>query len=171
MITAWRADFSDEMIFRAAETMNENIDKPDLRYMDKILKNWKKAGIRTPEDAKRENEHFERQKAQKEKSRRGEISRPPTYDLDQIRKDALKNTDIKILRSSYALQKLCLSESAEYFGNAGAAMRNRICSGARKKPCKKFLNLRRFSRNLPERGFPFPPCCSGEKIQRARSKN
>ena len=95
MITAWRADFSDEMIFRAAEIMNENIDKPDLRYMDKILKNWKKAGIRTPEDAKRENEHFERQKAQKEKSRRGEISRPPTYDLDQIRKDALKNTDIK----------------------------------------------------------------------------
>lgn len=95
MLTRWRSDFSDELIFRAAEIMNENIDKPDLRYMDKILKNWKKAGIETPEDAKRENEHFERQKAQKEKSRRGEISRPPSYDLDKIKKDAHKNTKIK----------------------------------------------------------------------------
>lgn len=95
MINRWRQDFSDEMIFRAAEIMNENIDKPDLRYMDKILKNWKKAGIKTPEDAKRESEHFERQKSQKEKSRRGEISRPPTYDLNKIKKDALNNTDIK----------------------------------------------------------------------------
>lgn len=95
MISRWRQGFSDEMIFRAAEIMNENIDKPDLRYMDKILKNWEKAGIKTAEDAKRESEHFERRKAQKENTRRGEISRPPTYDLDKIKKDALKNTDIK----------------------------------------------------------------------------
>ena len=38
---------------------------------------------------------LEKKKAQKEKSRRGEISRKPTYDLDKIKKDALNNTDIK----------------------------------------------------------------------------
>lgn len=95
MILRWRSDFSDEMILRAAGIMNENIDKPDFRYMDKILKNWKTAGIKTIEDVARANESFEKKKAQKEKSRRGEISRKPTYDLDKIKKDALNNTDIK----------------------------------------------------------------------------
>lgn len=95
MIVSWRADFSEEMILYAAQIMSESIDKPDFRYMGKILENWKRAGIKTPDDAKRENENFERQKAQKEKGRRGEISRAPTYDLEKIKKDALNNTDIK----------------------------------------------------------------------------
>lgn len=95
MIVSWRAEFSEEMILYAAQIMSESIDKPDFRYMGKILDNWKRAGIKTPDDAKRENENFERQKAQKEKGRRGEISRAPTYDLEKIKKDALNNTEIK----------------------------------------------------------------------------
>ena len=95
MITGWRRDFSDEMILYAAGIMNESIDRPDIRYMDKILKNWKSAGIKTPQDAKRENENFEKNKSKKDKTRRGEISRAPSYDLDKIKKNAHKNTKIK----------------------------------------------------------------------------
>ncbi len=95
MILDWRRDFSDEMILCAAGIMNENIDKPDFRYMDKILKNWKTAGIKTKQDVERANKNFEKRKAKSQKGGSGEISRKPTYDLEEIKKDALSNTDIK----------------------------------------------------------------------------
>lgn len=95
MILDWRRDFSDEMILCAADIMNENIDKPDFRYMDKILKNWKTAGIKTKQDVERANKSFEKRKAKSQKGGSGEISRKPTYDLEEIKKNALSNTDIK----------------------------------------------------------------------------
>lgn len=94
MICAWRREHSDEMILRAAEIMSENIEKPDFRYMDKILSNWKNAGVTTPQEAKRESESFEKKKNQK-KAPAGSISRKPTYDLEKIKDRAKNNTDIK----------------------------------------------------------------------------
>lgn len=95
MIDGWQKDFSDEMIFLAIGIMRDNIDKPDLRYVDKILKNWKRSGIKTPEEAQNENARFEKKKEEKEKSVSGAISRKPTYDLEKIKKDAHNNTEIK----------------------------------------------------------------------------
>ncbi len=98
MIIRWKNDFSRELIFRAIEEMNENIDAPNLRYVDKILKNWKKAGIENLQQVEEEKERFEKRKQEKDapsKSKTGEISRKPTYDLEKIKKDAMNNTEIK----------------------------------------------------------------------------
>lgn len=98
MIIRWKNDFSRELIFRAIEEMNENIDAPNLRYVDKILKNWKKAGIENLQQVEEEKERFEKSKQEKDapnKPKTGEISRKPTYDLDKIKKDAISNTEIK----------------------------------------------------------------------------
>ena len=95
MISGWQKDFSEEMIFLAISIMRENIDKPDLRYVDKLLKNWKKTGIKTPQDAETETARFEKKKEEKEKGGTGTISRKPTYDLEKIKNDAHNNTDIK----------------------------------------------------------------------------
>lgn len=97
MISGWKKDFSIEMIFLAIDEMKENIDSPNLKYADKILKSWKKESISTPVDVEKSKAAFERKKEDKEKkkSKSGTISRKPTYDLDGTKKNALKNTEIK----------------------------------------------------------------------------
>lgn len=97
MIGGWKQDFSLEMIFLAIDEMKENIDSPSLKYVDKILKSWKKENINTPADAEKSKAAFERKKDDKDKNEKkaGTISRKPTYDLEKIKKDALNNTEIK----------------------------------------------------------------------------
>lgn len=96
MVLSWYADFSLEMITIAIDKMRENTQSPKLSYVDSIIKSWRKNGIKTPEDVKRENEAFaKKREAEKEKKAPGKIGRKPTYDLEQIKKDAMKNTEIK----------------------------------------------------------------------------
>ena len=84
-----------EMIELAIDEMKENIDNPNLRYVDKILKNWKKAGIKTPAQYKKSLEEYKKKKEEAENAKSGKISRAPTYDLKDKRKKDLSNTDIK----------------------------------------------------------------------------
>lgn len=95
MINQWKSDFSMEMIELAIDEMKENIDNPNLRYVDKILKNWKKAGIKTPAQYKKSLEEYKKKKEEAENAKSGKISRSPTYDLKDKRKKDLSNTDIK----------------------------------------------------------------------------
>lgn len=97
MITGWSRDFSFKMITLAIEEMINNAASPSLAYVDKILKNWKKAGIATPADAAKSKEEYtkSRESTAKKASKAGEITRKPTYDLEQIKKDARNNTEIK----------------------------------------------------------------------------
>ena len=95
MINQWKSDFSMEMIELAIDEMKENIDNPNLRYVDKILKNWKKAGIKTPAQYKKSLEEYKKKKEEAENAKSGKISRAPTYDLKDKRKKDLSNTDIK----------------------------------------------------------------------------
>ncbi|MCC8015948.1 MAG: DnaD domain protein [Clostridiales bacterium] len=95
IILDWKKNFSMEVISLAIDEMKENIDTPNLRYVDKILKNWKKSGVKTAKDVEKSKAEFEKQKERKENKETGKISRKPTYDINKIKKDTLNNTDIK----------------------------------------------------------------------------
>ena len=95
-VCEWQADFSNSVILMAADSMMENADKPNFSYLDTILINWKKQGIKTEGDVERDKEQFRKQKKEREnKAARGQISTETTYDLEQIIKDTEDNTTIK----------------------------------------------------------------------------
>ncbi len=94
MVRAWRESFSMEMISLACDAMKENAEKPTLKYVDSVLKNWKKKGIATPEDVAKDSEEHEEKKGGKKDGKRHEIT--STYDLDKITKDTMFNDDYDI---------------------------------------------------------------------------
>lgn len=44
MVADWGRDFSEDMLQLACDIMKENADKPSLKYMDSVLRRWKKRG-------------------------------------------------------------------------------------------------------------------------------
>ncbi|MDE6506786.1 MAG: DnaD domain protein [Eubacterium sp.] len=95
MVLKWQQDFSMDMISIAIDQMKENTDSPKLSYVDTILKSWKKKGISTPADVAAENEQFAKSKAAKKSDADDKIGGTPSYNLEEIKKNALNNTDIK----------------------------------------------------------------------------
>ena len=93
MIKRWRNDFTIEMIALACDAMKENAERPSLKYVDSVLKNWKKKNIATPEDVLADSEKHQAAK-NAQKDTRGEIE--ATYDLDQIAKDTMFNDNYDI---------------------------------------------------------------------------
>jgi DnaD/phage-associated family protein len=82
MVKSWSEEFSMEMISLACDAMRENADKPSLNYVNTVLKNWKKKGIKTPADVKADNDKHSQKTNQKY-----EIDK--TYDIDEIAKKAM----------------------------------------------------------------------------------
>ncbi|MDE6412561.1 MAG: DnaD domain protein [Eubacterium sp.] len=95
MVLGWSNDFSFELISAAIEQMKENTASPSLPYVDKILKAWKKKGIKTLSDVEKESKEFEKSKAEKKSKAEDKIEGAPSYDLNEIMKNARNNTDIK----------------------------------------------------------------------------
>lgn len=93
MITRWFEDFDVTMITLAADIMKENIPEPKLAYINSILEKWKKANIKTPADVENEQREFAKKKEKKAKNG-GKLSAKPSYDLEQIKQNAMNNTDI-----------------------------------------------------------------------------
>ena len=91
MVNGWFEDFDITMISLAADIMKENTPEPKLTYMNSVLKKWKKNGITSPAQVKAQQEEFEKQKAKKDDDR---LKVKPTYDLEQIKRDAMNNTDL-----------------------------------------------------------------------------
>lgn len=91
MISRWSEDFGIEMITIACDIMRENTDKPTLKYVDGVLKNWKKKGIFTPQAVAEENKQHKEKTAAKEKP-----SIDETYDIDDINRRAMINDDYDI---------------------------------------------------------------------------
>lgn len=90
MVKAWFSDFSTDMIALACDAMKENTDKPTLNYVDKVLKNWKKKGIKTPDDVNADHEKHIKSKETKTQ----DID--STYDINEIAKNAMFNDDYDI---------------------------------------------------------------------------
>ncbi len=90
--TEWR--FSDEMIRLAFDEMRANTDSVSFPYMNKVLSNWKKDGLDTPEKvAAQEKERAlekERQAAEKKspyREKKEPLSRPETsYDIEEAQR-------------------------------------------------------------------------------------
>ena len=95
MIKHWNEAFSIEMISFACDLMKENAEKPTLKYVDKILSNWQKAGIKTLDDAKADNEAHQAKK-EKAKSGKNRYEIESTYDIDEITKKAIFDDDYDI---------------------------------------------------------------------------
>ena len=95
MVLSWNKDFSFEMISAAIEQMRENTASPTLNYVDKILKQWKKKGVQSLADVENEKQQFEKNKAEKTGRKNEKIDGTPSYDLNEIMKNAINNTDIK----------------------------------------------------------------------------
>ena len=93
MIKHWNEAFSIEMISFACDLMKENAEKPTLKYVDKILSNWQKAGIKTLDDAKADSEAHQ---AKKEKAKSGKLQSTPSFDITEIEKKALYDDDYNI---------------------------------------------------------------------------
>lgn len=91
MVSHWCKEFSMTMISLACDIMKENTEKPTLKYVDTVLKNWKKKGIATPEDVEKEEKAHLEQKAKKQK---GNIDK--TYDINDIANKAMMNDDYDI---------------------------------------------------------------------------
>ncbi len=91
MVEAWFCDFDITMITLAADIMKENTSEPKLTYMNTVLKKWKKKGITSPLEVKREQEEFAKQKEDKKESR---LKGTPSYDLEEIKRAAMHNTEI-----------------------------------------------------------------------------
>lgn len=96
MVLSWFNDFDITMIAIAADIMKENIPEPKLSYINSILKKWKKSNIKTPADVEKEQAEFEKAKAEKENRSKNsdKLSSKPTFDIEQIERDALNNFEI-----------------------------------------------------------------------------
>jgi len=93
MIKRWFEDFDITMITAASDIMKENISEPKLSYMDAVIKKWKKNNITSPSQLQAYQEAYE--KAKEEKGKKSDkLESKPTYDLEQIKKDAMNNTEI-----------------------------------------------------------------------------
>lgn len=58
-INDWLEDFSEEMLILAMEkSLEQGSDKARWAYVNRILVNWHKKKLRTPEDVKRDDEKF-----------------------------------------------------------------------------------------------------------------
>jgi len=97
-VLGWTADFSMDMIAAAVERAKNKEISPIMPYVDGIIKKWRKNGIKTLEDAEKEEAEFAESRIknqQKSSKKSGAISSKPTYDLEKIKKDAMNNTEIK----------------------------------------------------------------------------
>ena len=87
MMARWNADFDDEMIAFACNTMRKNNPKEEqsIKIIDNILKTWKRKGFKTPEDVKSQPE----KKA--EPTKKGKLKSKPTFDIEEFQRQAELN--------------------------------------------------------------------------------
>lgn len=94
MVSEWCDCFSMEMIALACDAMKENAEKPTLNYVDKVLKNWKKKNILTPQDV--ENDKISFAKAKEDKQNSDKIQTKASYNIDEIQQRAMLNDDFDV---------------------------------------------------------------------------
>ena len=101
-LTAWSKDlgFSAEMIAMAYEICIDNTNEMSLEYMDRVLQNWQKAGVRTPADADRAQQQWNEKRYAKKGRKTAKQSKPESvyssdasYDLDAFSKHAIGMED------------------------------------------------------------------------------
>lgn len=93
MLLRWRADFSQDMILFAINTMkkyNEK-DKHSIKHIDVILRDWKRKGCSTPNEVK--NYKKEENKTNKSKDK---LQGKPSFDIESIANDTILNDNFDV---------------------------------------------------------------------------
>lgn len=93
MVKNWCNDFSMEMISLACDAMRENADKPSLKYVDGVIKNWRKKGIKTPADVLNDNEKHNKKQENKNSNK---LKSTPNFDIHEIQRKAMFDDDYDI---------------------------------------------------------------------------
>lgn len=93
-IAAWRKDFTPEMIELACEETRENATSPSYGYLRSVLKNWQKSGVKNRQDVQQAKAAHEQKKAPAKSAPKSNVGFQPSYDLEKIKDDLRKNTDI-----------------------------------------------------------------------------
>lgn len=78
-----------EMIFLAYEQMANHCQKLSLPYMDKVLKTWHNAGIKTPEDVEKANIARSKQKTGGKGKGKGKAGADASYGLEDFKHSSL----------------------------------------------------------------------------------
>ncbi len=89
-IKSWGTDmgFNAEMIYLAYEQMANHCQKLSLAYIDKVLKTWYNAGIKTPEDVEKAGKERQEQKRKGKAGTNSEAS----YGLDDFKHSAMHDS-------------------------------------------------------------------------------
>lgn len=95
-LTAWLKEygFSTDMIYFAYEEAIDNTGKISFEYMDKVLQNWYKNAVKTPQDIQREKMKWQQQKNKPAASKNTKPKPPgerrePTFDVSAFTKKAI----------------------------------------------------------------------------------
>lgn len=104
-ITAWVKEFgySADMIYYAYEESIDRTGKMSMPYMDKVIRNWHSAGVKTPTDIQNLQKEWEQRREKqtvpqtkgKAKSTPGN-SRAASYDMDKFMQKAVNVRQFKI---------------------------------------------------------------------------
>lgn len=96
MIKVWADTFDMQMISLACDIMKENTQKPSLNYVDKVLKNWHKKGLKTPTDVEADNENYNSKKEKENSKTIDKLQSKPTYDIAEIERRAMYDDDYDV---------------------------------------------------------------------------
>lgn len=95
-LTAWIKEYgyNADMIYFAYEESIDNTGKASFEYMDKVLSNWYKNSVKTPQDIQREKIKWQQQRAKlaptkDTKQKPPGERREPTFDVSQFTKKAI----------------------------------------------------------------------------------
>lgn len=95
-LTAWTKEygFNADMIYFAYEEAIDNTGKASFEYIDKVLSNWYKNSVKTPQDIQREKLRWQQQRAnlapkKDTKQKPPGERREPTFDVSEFTKKAV----------------------------------------------------------------------------------
>lgn len=96
-LTAWIKEYgyNTDMIYFAYEESVDNTGKISFEYMDKVLSNWHKNSVKTPQDIQREKMKWQRQQKNKPAPSKSVKQKPPgerrepTFDVSEFTKQAI----------------------------------------------------------------------------------
>lgn len=94
MLERWRADFDNEMIYFACNTMKKytDEDKRSVKAVDAVLKTWKRKGLKTPDEVAAQPKSEEKTPSGK----KGKLKTKPSFDIEEIKKRSALNDDYDI---------------------------------------------------------------------------
>ncbi|MBQ8503110.1 MAG: DnaD domain protein [Clostridia bacterium] len=89
--------YNADMIFYAYEESIDRTGKMSMPYMDKIIRNWHVAGVRTPTDIENVQKQWaERQQKTTGKNKTTDNAREVSYDIDKYMQNAINLKNVKI---------------------------------------------------------------------------